>query len=237
MPIGIDPVQYSEALVSIGHHKYPTYSFDHTNGSVLHNKRAQKHKKIINSLYTHAGQIRKEKFLENMENICLALSNDFKCYAAKVSQLSWEEDQPIYMLGPLNTGLSGVNIKWDASEVPRGGPNTLGSDVMWLSKKYGELAIEIPKIIKHYRQVGLTNFMFPAWDFLATGHYDHNYESGYVWNPNRGLRSVREHGTLIDFCIEDSGTDKLDLLKHIKLARKQLLSKFEYLHNEYKQST
>lgn len=245
MDIGpLNHVTFSKAVVGIGYHKYPGYSFDFSSGCVVYQKLKPAPKKIINGLFTYQGQINKQKYISNMSSLCRSLSHDCKSFANLVQDMSQDagnENKELKITGPHDTGLAGQNVRWAINEIPEGGLVELSITLYNLSSLYEQLSREIPLIVNEFRSVGLENFFFPVWDYVAKGFHKKAFENYRISHSAiRGLRSVTAHGRLIDYSDTNSDTDtdapNLQLVETMLSARKELLLRFAARSNEYHQS-
>ena len=240
MDIGpLNHVIFSKAVLGVGYHKFPGYSFDFSSGCVVYQKLKPASKRIINGLFTYQGQINKQKYISNMSSLCRSLSHDCKSFANLIQDLSQDsgnENKEIKVTGPPDTGLAGQSVRWAISEIPEGGLVDLAINLYNLSSLYDQLSREIPLIVNEFRSVGLENFIFPVWDYVARGFYKKAFENYRISHSAiRGLRSVTAHGRLIDYTDFDTDTPNLQLVETMLSARKELLLRFAARSNEYHQ--
>lgn len=240
MDIGpIDHIKYAKAIISVGHHKYPGYSFSFTSGSVVYKKIKQNSQKIVNALYTYSGQINKQKFISNMSTLCRSISHDLFAYGSHVEIISQDpqhDHKDLKIVGLSNTGLAGQNIKWFKSELPANGLVGLAINLKNLSEMYRQLSFEIPLIVHEFRSVGLENLIFPVWDYLAKGFYKEMiFSTRSSHSMIKGLRSTNSLGLFSDYVNNDCGNLTLELVNTMYKARKDFLLRFAARHNEFHQ--
>ena len=240
MEIGpLDHVTFSKAVLGMGFHKYPGYSFDFHSGCVVYQKLKPASKRIINGLFTYQGQINKQKYISNMSSLCRSLSHDCERFADLIQDLSQDlgnENKEVKVTGPPDTGLAGQSVRWATSEIPEGGLVDLSINLYNLSDLYKQLSHEIPLVVNEFRSVGLENFFFPVWDYVSRGFYKNAFETCRISHSDiRGLRSVTTHGRLIDYSTFDTDTPILKLVETMRSARKELLLRFAARSNEYHQ--
>ena len=233
LDVKCEPVGFSTVLSASEFWKFAGYSYNSRLGGVSYNASSAKVRKAVKGLFTYDGANKREKFCSHVSTLAKRLARDCSRYADEVSNMPpCDPGKSLTIHGPIGTGLAGSPITWTATEMSVCDQEYLVDQLQELGRHYNSFAIQFPQACQLFRELGITNMIFPTYNFLASGGFNHSYVKGFPMINTDGLRSVRSQGTLLEFT--KRGT--LELSNFSVRGWSQLREKFEISLSEYKQS-